>query len=128
MIALAIEKWHLHQFVARYVILLFGKSSAGLLGGFMAATAFLSMWISNTATALMMLPMVLGVFEAIPRSKAKRKLLIGVLLGVAFAANIGGTATIIGTPPNVQMAAILLENFNVSVTFFSGSKLVFLSC
>lgn len=125
MLAIAIEKWHLHQYVARYVISFFGQSSVGLLGGFMAATAFLSMWISNTATALMMLPMVLGVFEAIPRSKAKRKLLVGVLLGVAFAANIGGTATIIGTPPNVQMAAILHDNFNISITFFEWLKIGF---
>lgn len=125
MIAVAIEKWQLHQFVARYILLLFGKSSIGLLSGFMVATAFLSMWISNTATALMMLPMVLGVFESIPRSRAKRKLLIGVLLGVAFAANIGGTATIIGTPPNVQMAAILNEQFGISVTFFEWLKIGF---
>lgn len=116
-IALGIEKWRLHEFFAEHIINLFGNTPARLLGGFMCATAILSMWISNTATALMMLPMALSIISIIPRFKLKKRFSIALLLGVAFAANIGGTATLIGTPPNVQMAAILEQQFQTTITF-----------
>ena len=70
-----------------------------LILGFMTATAFLSMWISNTATTLMMLPMALAVIHA----SQKKKLIVPLLLGIAFAANVGGIGTPIGTPPNLVM-------------------------
>lgn len=117
-IALAIEKWNLHEQVAFTIIRSFGKSPSKLLGGFMVATAFLSMWISNTATALMMLPIALSVIRAIPRFREKRLFSIGLLLSIAFAANIGGTATLIGTPPNIQMAGILDQEYNMTIDFF----------
>ena len=116
-IALGIEKWKLHEFFAEHIINLFGNTPARLLAGFMLATAILSMWISNTATALMMLPMALSIIKIIPRFRLKKRFAIALLLGVAFAANIGGTATLIGTPPNVQMAAILEQNFGITITF-----------
>jgi sodium-dependent dicarboxylate transporter 2/3/5 len=117
-IALAIEKSGLHEQIAFTIIRSFGKTPSRLLGGFMVATAFLSMWISNTATALMMLPIALSVIRAIPRYREKRLFSIGLLLSIAFAANIGGTATLIGTPPNIQMAGILDQEFNMTIDFF----------
>ncbi|MEX2485859.1 MAG: SLC13 family permease [Brumimicrobium sp.] len=117
-IALAIEKWNLHEKIAFSIISSFGKTPTMLLGGFMVATAFLSMWISNTATALMMLPIALSVIRTIPRFREKRLFAIGLLLSIAFAANIGGTATLIGTPPNIQMAGILDQEFNMTIDFF----------
>ncbi|MDX1651550.1 MAG: DASS family sodium-coupled anion symporter [Brumimicrobium sp.] len=117
-IALAIEKSNLHQHIAFSIIRSFGSSPSKLLGGFMVATAFLSMWISNTATTLMMLPIAVSVIRAIPRYREKRLLAIGLLLSIAFAANIGGTATLIGTPPNIQMAGILDQEFNMKIDFF----------
>ena len=124
-IALAIEKWHLHRFFAEKILVLFGNSPKQLLAGFMVSTAFLSMWISNTATALMILPMALSVIQSIPRFRLKKKFAIALLLGVAFAANIGGTATLVGTPPNVQMAGILSQYFDIEVNFIHWFKIGF---
>lgn len=123
LIALGIEKTNLHKHFAHYIIALVGKSINTLLLSFMLATAFLSMWISNTATALMMLPMALSVIDSVPRFKLKKRFSIALLLGVAFAANIGGTATLIGTPPNVLMAGILEEQFDIKVTFMEWLKI-----
>ena len=83
----------------------------------MISTAFLSMWISNTATALMMLPMALGLIKSIPRFRLKKRFSIALLLSIAFSANIGGTATLIGTPPNIQLAAILENQFAIQISF-----------
>ncbi len=116
-LALGIEKWKLHEQIAFSIIRTFGQTPVRILGGFMAATAFLSMWISNTATALMMLPIALSVIRAIPRFREKKLFSIGLMLSIAFAANIGGTATLIGTPPNIQMAGILNQQFDIQVDF-----------
>jgi len=117
-LALGIEKWNLHEQIAFTIIRTFGQTPVRILGGFMAATAFLSMWISNTATALMMLPIALSVIRAIPRFREKKLFSIGLMMSIAFSANIGGTATLIGTPPNIQMAGILDQEFNVQIDFF----------
>ena len=116
-LALGIEKWKLHEQIAFSIIRTFGHTPVRILGGFMAATAFLSMWISNTATALMMLPIALSVIRAIPRFREKKLFSIGLMLSIAFSANIGGTATLIGTPPNIQMAGILNQQFDIQVDF-----------
>jgi len=118
-LALGIEKWKLHSAFAETLISFFGNTPKRILLGFMLSTAFLSMWISNTATALMMLPMALAVIKSIPRFRLKKRFSIALLLSIAFAANIGGTATLIGTPPNIQMAAILEQNFDVHISFLS---------
>lgn len=117
-LALGIEKWNLHEQIAFTIIRTFGQTPVRILGGFMAATAFLSMWISNTATALMMLPIAMSVIRAIPRFREKKLFSIGLMLSIAFSANIGGTATLIGTPPNIQMAGILNQEFDIQVDFF----------
>lgn len=117
-LAIGIEKWKLHSAFAETLIAVFGNTPKRILMGFMISTAFLSMWISNTATALMMLPMAMAVIHAIPRFRLKKRFSIALLLSIAFAANIGGTATLIGTPPNIQMAAILESQFAIHISFF----------
>ncbi len=117
-LALGIEKWNLHEQIAFTILRMFGRTPERILGGFMFSTAILSMWISNTATALMMLPIAMSVIQAIPRFREKRLFSVGLLLSIAFSANIGGTATLIGTPPNIQMAGILEQEFNMSISFF----------
>jgi sodium-dependent dicarboxylate transporter 2/3/5 len=117
-LALGIEKWNLHEQIALTIIRMFGRTPQRILGGFMFSTAILSMWISNTATALMMLPIAMSVIQTIPRFREKRLFSVGLLLSIAFSANIGGTATLIGTPPNIQMAGILEQEFNLTISFF----------
>lgn len=125
LIALGIEKWKLHHYFAEYILNLFGNSPKQILLGFMVSTAALSMWISNTATALMMLPMAISIILSIPRSRLKKRFSIALLLSIAFSANIGGIATLIGTPPNVQMAGILEQNFQIEITFWQWFKFGF---
>ncbi len=102
-IAMAMQKWGLHERIALNVVKRAGSRPGGLVGGFMLATAFLSMWISNTATALMMLPIALAVVEMVAgnaQGRGAEGFTVCVLLGIAYSANIGGVATLIGTPPN----------------------------
>lgn len=123
LLARAIEKSELHLEISRFIINLFGGSARGIVIGFMLATALLSMWISNTATTLMMLPMALSVLKGFPEFEGKKKFATGLLLSIAFAANIGGAATLVGTPPNSQMAGILSESFNTEIGFAEWMKL-----
>jgi sodium-dependent dicarboxylate transporter 2/3/5 len=111
-IASAIQKWGLHKRIAISVLTLVGTNPTRIVLGFMVATAFLSMWISNTATAMMMFPIAMAVVRelagALPpgprRETAERGFGLIVMLGVAYAASIGGAGTLIGTPPNVILA------------------------
>ncbi len=103
LMALAMEKWNLHRRMALKLLLMIGTSPARILMGFMVATAFLSMWISNTATTMMMVPILISIvvkLEEINTGKSIRKMEKALLLGIAYAASIGGIATLIGTPPN----------------------------
>lgn len=119
-IALALEKWKLHLRIALYIVRFTGTRATGILGGFMLATAFLSMWVSNTATTVMMLPIALSVLQLLDEhNKQGNRFAIALLLGVAFAANIGGTATIIGTPPNAVFAGFLSTQYGFEVNFLS---------
>jgi len=123
MIALAMERWDLHRRIALNIVQFTGTNANGIVMGFMLATAALSMWISNTATTVMMLPIALSVIGLLRKSgititdKRMRNFALSMMLGIAYAANIGGTATIIGTPPNVVFAGILSEEFGVEITF-----------
>ncbi|UCG60402.1 MAG: SLC13/DASS family transporter [Candidatus Zixiibacteriota bacterium] len=115
--ALAMQKWQLHRRIALRIILLIGASPKRLLLGFMVATAFLSMWISNTATTMMMVPIAMAIIIKLKDSFPGRpmaRFAIGLLIGIAYSASIGGTATLIGTPPNLSFTRI----FNI---YFPGA-------
>jgi len=108
-IALAMQKWNLHHRIALRILMLTGSSPARILFGFMFATAFLSMWISNTATAMLMIPIVMSIINELMKTSGKEatsKFSIGLLLGIAYSASIGGIATLVGTPPNLSFARI----------------------
>ncbi len=109
MVALAMQRWNLHKRIALRILMLTGTKPANILLGFMLATAFLSMWISNTATTMMMLPILLSVGDKLQESigaKKSDRFIIGLLLGVAYSASIGGVATLVGTPPNPMFTKI----------------------
>ncbi len=115
-IAMAMQKWNLHERIALNVIKRTGSRPQTLVWGFMLATALLSMWISNTATAVMMLPIALAVIDTITKNAkgtGADRFGVCVLLGIAYAASIGGVSTLIGTPPNgvfiTQFAAMYPE-------------------
>ena len=102
MVALAVEESGLHKRLALRCLMMFGSSTTSIMLGFMLLTAFMSMWISNAATSAMMLPILEAVLDQLGLAPAERRML---LLSVAYSANVGGTGTIIGTPPNL----ILME-------------------
>lgn len=107
MIALAIQRWHLHRRIALNVLDLFGGQPARLLPGFIAATAVLSMWISNTASTLVMLPIALAIaarYEQELTEQQRQRLAVGLLLCIAYSASIGGMMTLVGTAPNLVFA------------------------
>jgi sodium-dependent dicarboxylate transporter 2/3/5 len=124
-LALALEKWLLHEQIARSIIHFLGSSAERILLGFTASTFLLSMWISNTATALMMLPMALAVVHALPKTEQNKKFPILLLLSIAYSSSIGGMATLVGSPPNTQMAALLDKNFGITITFWDWFKVGF---
>nr|WP_246206021.1 DASS family sodium-coupled anion symporter [Fulvivirga aurantia] len=125
LIALALEKHNLHKRIALNLLRLTGSSGNGIILGFMAATALLSMWISNTATAVMMLPIALSVANLLLKkdteklTRSEKNFSLGLMLSIAYAANIGGSMTLIGTPPNVVMAGYLTEILDYTMTFSS---------
>lgn len=108
--ALALEKWGLHKRIALKILSYLGGSPFKILLGFMLASAFLSMWMSNTATAMMMLPIVFSVTKALEETHGAEKLgkfITAILLGVAYGCSIGGITTLVGTPPNLSFIRIL---------------------
>jgi sodium-dependent dicarboxylate transporter 2/3/5 len=113
-VALAMERWNLHRRIALRILLIFGGRPRRILLGFMIATAFLSMWISNTATTMMMVPIVLAILRKMEEdmdAERVRRFSLAVLLGVAYAASLGGIATPVGTPPNLSFRRIFYSKF-----------------
>ena len=107
LIALAMQRWNLHKRIALTILSITGTGKTRLLLGFMLATAMLSMWMSNTATAMMVVPILISVLTEIePEPEKKRSFSTGVLLGVAYSASIGGVMTLVGTPPNLSFLRI----------------------
>ncbi|MBT3602849.1 MAG: DASS family sodium-coupled anion symporter [Candidatus Latescibacteria bacterium] len=113
LVALAMQYWQLHKRIALRLLLLFGGCPRCTLTGFMIATAFLSMWISNTATTMMMVPIALAIVLKVEEQSDNQdtRFGTGIFLGVAYAASIGGLATLVGTPPNLSFARILTIHF-----------------
>ena len=121
-IAIAIEKWNLHKRIALNIINLIGTNIVNIILGFMIATAFMSMWISNTATAVMMLPIAIAIVAQLrdnPNTIEDENLNFGkaLMLAIAYSASIGGVATLIGTPPNLVLAGVVEETFGYEITF-----------
>jgi len=123
-IATAMEKWNLHRRMALAIIAFVGTSTQRILLGFMIATAFLSMWVSNTASVMMMVPMALAITAqvalALKGTPEERDLPVfekALIFGVGYAGTIGGMGTLIGTPPNIILAAQARQLFDVEITF-----------
>jgi solute carrier family 13 (sodium-dependent dicarboxylate transporter), member 2/3/5 len=122
LIGLAVQRWNLHRRIAFHIIRRVGDRPHNLVGGVMLASAALSMWISNTATTIMMLPIALSlIFVVAPQSDAadrnSKNFATAMVLGVAYASSIGGMATLIGSPPNALAASYLEQSFGIEVTF-----------
>lgn len=140
LIALAMQRWDLHRRIALRILQVTGISPGRILFGFMLSTAFLSMWISNTATAMMMMPILISIIDKLEETTGEKNIkeyAVGLLLGVAYGASIGGIATLVGTPPNLSFIRIfhiyfpnapeisfaywLLFAFPISVIIFAGT-------
>lgn len=122
LIGLAVERWDLHRRIAFHIIGYVGSRPLNLLAGVMLATAAISMWISNTATTIMMLPIAISLILVVlppdgTQGRDGRNFAAAMTLGVAYAASIGGMGTLIGSPPNALAASYLLQSFNVQVSF-----------
>lgn len=127
MIALAMEKWNLHRRIALTIISLIGTNMDRIVLGFMVATGFLSMWISNTATAMMMVPIGLAIIyqvsdalkddDSIDTSKENFGFGKALMLGIAYSASLGGVATLIGTPPNTLLAGAIDTMYGIELSF-----------
>lgn len=125
-IATAMEKWNLHKRMALAIIAFVGTSTQRILLGFMLATAFLSMWVSNTASVMMMVPMALAITTQVASALRGKPEAVDIpvfekalIFGVGYAGTIGGMGTLIGTPPNIILAAQVRQLFNVEITFAS---------
>jgi len=123
MIGLAMEKWNLHQRIALSIVKVTGTSANRIILGFIIATAFISMWLSNTATTMMMFPIGASVIALVEKNYSGKgsvkNFSLVLMLCLAYAANIGGIATPIGTPPNVVMTGILHKTYGYEIGFLN---------
>ncbi len=121
--ALALEKVNLHKRIALKIVGWTGTSPDKVILGFMLATAFLSMWISNTATTVVMLPIAYSVIQLIIKdadgfTANDKNFTLSLMLAIAFSANVGGIATLIGTPPNTVLAGFMESEYQIELSFF----------
>ena len=121
-LAITIEKWNLHKRISLNIIKLLGTGISKIILGFMLATAFMSMWISNTATSVIMLPIAMSIVSQLkdhPDTEEDENALFGkaMMLAIAYSASIGGMATLIGTPPNLVLAGAVKETFGIEISF-----------
>ncbi|MEN9415999.1 MAG: hypothetical protein RLZ62_2303, partial [Bacteroidota bacterium] len=114
-----IEKWNLHKRIALKLVFLMGTNPSRMVLGFMVATAAISMWISNTATAVMMTPVAIAVGQQLGSGDQNRNFRIALLLGVGYACSIGGLATIIGTPTNAIFISFVEAKMGQTVSFWN---------
>jgi sodium-dependent dicarboxylate transporter 2/3/5 len=128
MLAQTMQRWNLHRRLALHIVAMMGTSPSRVILGFMAATAFVSMWVSNTATTAMMMPIGLAVIQQVADAVKEKQLDVNLapgqfnfgvdlMLGIAYAASIGGIGTLIGTPPNVLLAGMMEETYGIQVSF-----------
>ncbi len=122
MIALAMQRWNLHKRIALNIIRAIGTRPSSIVAGFMASAALLSLWVSNTASTLVILPVAMSVIALVPiaagpEGKRKDHFSIALLLGLAYAANIGGLGTLIGTPTNALLVGFVQEEYGVEISF-----------
>jgi sodium-dependent dicarboxylate transporter 2/3/5 len=128
LMALSMQRWGLHRRIGLVALRVVGERPARMVGGFMGATAMLSMWVSNTASAIMMLPVALSVIDLVDRqlesqrsgdaaAPDKRNFALALLLGIAYGASIGGIGTPIGTPPNLFLLSYLREHLGLEISF-----------
>ena len=123
MLALAIERWNLHRRISLAVLDRTGTDGRRLVGGFMIVAALLSMWMTNTSTTMMLLPIVMSVVGVMRENvvdvdaKTMDNFQVVMLLGVAYACSIGGLATTIGTPPNALLIAYMADNYGLEISF-----------
>lgn len=122
MIAIAMQRWNLHKRIALNIVSFIGTKPSSILIGFIIASAFLSMWVSNTATALMMLPIALSIIQLAKSNGGEHSALdsnfsLVLVLCIAYACNIGGVGTLIGTPPNALAAGYMLETHGLDISF-----------
>lgn len=123
LLGLAIEKWNLHRRIALNIVRLTGTSGNRIVLGFIVATGLISMWLSNTATTMMMFPIALSVVKVMEQNHASRSGLknfsLSIMIAIALASNFGGIATLIGTPPNVAYAGFLSNRYQYTIGFAS---------
>jgi sodium-dependent dicarboxylate transporter 2/3/5 len=126
-LGLAIEKWNLHKRIALNIVRLSGTNGNSIILGFVIATGTISMWLSNTATTMMLFPIATSVIFVIKENHTQgnqQNFSIALMLVIAYASNLGGIATIIGTPPNVAYVGFIKDKLNHSIDFFDWMKLV----
>ena len=119
-IATALQRWQLHRRLALTILHLVGSHPHAIVGGFMVVSALLSMWISNTATTIMMLPIAISLAHVMLEGQSKEaanKFTVCLMLGIAYAASIGGLGTLIGTPPNAMVAAFMTQTYGINIGF-----------
>ena len=120
-LALAMQRWNLQRRIALITVLLIGTKPRRLVLGFMVATGFLSMWVSNTATAVMMLPIGISILSLVGSLEGSdgnvSKFGTALMLGIAYSASIGSISTLIGTPPNTLLKANLADNYDITLNF-----------
>jgi len=122
-VAYAMQRWNLHRRIALNILQVAGGNGRSLIGGFMLASALLSMWVMNTSTTMMLLPIAVSVISVIHKSvdglddKSRRHFQYALLLGIAYASSIGGMATLVGTAPNALFAAFMLSEYGVEIDF-----------
>jgi len=128
LIATAIQKWDLHKRIALFVLEYAGSNGASLILGFMLTAALISMWVMNTATTIMLLPIGLAVITVVKETvrglseKEMESFQLALLLGIAYGATIGGMSTLIGTGPNGMLAAFMADNYNLDISFVDWMK------
>ena len=128
LIATAIQKWDLHKRIALFVLEYAGSNGASLILGFMLTAALISMWVMNTATTIMLLPIGLAVITVVKETvkglsdQEMESFQLALLLGIAYGATIGGMSTLIGTGPNGMLAAFMADNYNLDISFVDWMK------